>query len=101
MNETTVNGRLPEGSDGNDWNQLYYGSDPMRTVTNFRRPKDKDSGLSFPNLKLVDLFAGIGGIRLAFQRAGCRCVFSSEWDMFASLTYEGNFGDRPATDRKV
>ncbi len=34
-------------------------------------------------LKFIDLFAGIGGMRLAFEKTGCECVFSSEWDKFA------------------
>ncbi len=46
----------------------------------------------------IDLFAGIGGTRLAFERAGGLCVFSSEWDSHAQRTYEANFGDRPAGD---
>lgn len=52
----------------------------------------------FPALKFIDLFSGIGGIRLAFENAGCRCVFSSEWDKFACVTYEENFGERPVGD---
>ena len=46
----------------------------------------------------VDLFAGIGGIRLAFENAGCRCVFSSEWDRFAQTTYQANFDEKPEGD---
>jgi len=46
----------------------------------------------------IDLFAGIGGIRLAFERAGARCVFASEWDEFAQKTYEANFEHRPEGD---
>jgi DNA (cytosine-5)-methyltransferase 1 len=46
----------------------------------------------------IDLFAGIGGTRLAFERAGCRCVFSSEWDKYAQKTYYANFGEIPAGD---
>lgn len=46
----------------------------------------------------IDLFAGIGGIRIAFQRAGGRCVFSSEWDKFSQQTYVANFGHLPAGD---
>lgn len=49
-------------------------------------------------MRFIDLFAGIGGTRIAFEEAGCRCVFSSEWDRFAQLTYEANFGERPAGD---
>lgn len=46
----------------------------------------------------IDLFAGIGGIRLAYQRAGGKCLFSSEWDKFARITYEQNFGEVPFGD---
>lgn len=49
-------------------------------------------------LKFIDLFAGIGGTRLAFEKAGCECVFSSEWDKFAQQTYEANFGEKPQGD---
>lgn len=53
-------------------------------------------------LKFIDLFAGIGGMRLAFEKAGCQCVFSSEWDRFAQQTYEANFGEKPEGDiRKI
>jgi DNA (cytosine-5)-methyltransferase 1 len=47
------------------------------------------------HLTFIDLFAGIGGTRIAFERAGCKCVFSSEWDKFAQQTYEANFGEKP------
>lgn len=46
----------------------------------------------------IDLFAGIGGTRLGFEKAGCKCVFSSEWDPFSQKTYEANFGDVPEGD---
>jgi len=49
-------------------------------------------------LTFIDLFAGIGGTRLAFEKAGCECVFSSEWDKFAQQTYEANFGEKPHGD---
>ncbi|GAI55551.1 unnamed protein product, partial [marine sediment metagenome] len=45
-----------------------------------------------------DLFAGIGGTRTGFERAGCKCVFSSEWDRFAQQTYEANFDEAPLGD---
>jgi len=48
--------------------------------------------------KFIDLFAGIGGIRLAFERAGGQCVFSSEWNKYAAQTYNANFGEYPAGD---
>jgi hypothetical protein len=37
-------------------------------------------------LTFIDLFAGIGGTRIAFEEAGCKCVFTSEWDKFAQQT---------------
>jgi len=46
----------------------------------------------------IDLFAGIGGFRLAMQGVGGRCVFSSEWDKDARKTYLANFGDLPEGD---
>lgn len=47
-------------------------------------------------IRIIDLFAGIGGIRLGFQLAApdqIDCVFSSEWDKWANITYRANFGD--------
>lgn len=46
----------------------------------------------------IDLFAGVGGFRLALQRLGGRCVFSSEWNADSARTYEANFGERPHGD---
>lgn len=44
----------------------------------------------------IDLFAGIGGMRMGFEAAGGRCVFTSEWNPFARRTYEANFGTSEA-----
>jgi DNA (cytosine-5)-methyltransferase 1 len=49
-------------------------------------------------VRFVDLFAGIGGMRLGFEGAGAKCVFSVEWDKHCQKTYEANFGDVPAGD---
>jgi DNA (cytosine-5)-methyltransferase 1 len=51
-----------------------------------------------PTFKFIDLFAGIGGIRLAFESNDCSCVFSSEWDPFSQKTYLENFGELPHGD---
>ncbi|GHV35212.1 cytosine-specific methyltransferase [Bacteroidia bacterium] len=48
--------------------------------------------------KTIDLFAGIGGIRLGFEAYGCQNVFSSEWDKDAQKMYEANFGEKPFGD---
>jgi DNA (cytosine-5)-methyltransferase 1 len=49
-------------------------------------------------LRFIDLFCGIGGFRLAFEKAGCKCVFSSDWNEKAQETYAANFGERPHGD---
>lgn len=51
-----------------------------------------------PKFKFIDLFAGIGGFRIASQSLGGNCVFSSEWDEFSQKTYEANFGETPFGD---
>lgn len=48
--------------------------------------------------KVIDLFAGIGGIRIAFEEFGCQTVFSSEWDKAAQKMYEANFNELPFGD---
>lgn len=54
--------------------------------------------MKWDNFTFIDLFAGIGGIRLAFEEFGGTCVFSSEWDEKACQTYEANFHEKPAGD---
>ncbi|MBQ4440253.1 MAG: DNA (cytosine-5-)-methyltransferase [Kiritimatiellae bacterium] len=51
-----------------------------------------------PKFTFIDLFAGIGGIRLGYQLLGGKCVFSSEWDKEAAKTYFSNFGEMPFGD---
>jgi DNA (cytosine-5)-methyltransferase 1 len=48
--------------------------------------------------KFIDLFAGIGGFRIALQNLGGKCVFTSEWDKEAQKTYRANFGEVPFGD---
>jgi len=50
------------------------------------------------NFKFIDLFAGIGGIRIPFEEIGGSCVFTSEFDKFSQQTYEANFGEMPSGD---
>ncbi|CAM4077811.1 DNA (cytosine-5-)-methyltransferase [Janibacter anophelis] len=51
-----------------------------------------------PAFEFIDLFAGIGGLRIGLESIGGECVFSSEWDKFAQQTYEAWHGERPAGD---
>ena len=64
---------------------------------------ERKSDVPFPHpkkqkFKFIDLFAGIGGFRLAFQNLGGKCVFTSEWDKYSKKTYEANFGEIPFGD---
>lgn len=65
----------------------------IQTHTPFKQSSATKSAFTF-----IDLFAGIGGIRLPYQQSGGRCVFSSEWDKFSQKTYAANFGELPAGD---
>ena len=54
--------------------------------------------MDWNSFSFIDLFAGIGGIRLGFESVGGHCVFSSEFDEDACKTYEANFGEHPSGD---
>lgn len=64
---------------------------PIKWDVPFPPPKN-------PKFKFIDLFAGIGGFRIALQSEGGKCVFSSEWDASAKKTYAKNFGEVPFGD---
>ncbi|WP_412471227.1 DNA cytosine methyltransferase [Halobacteriovorax sp. RT-2-4] len=59
----------------------------------YYQPEDQEY-----KFKFIDLFAGVGGIRLGFQKNNGKCVFTSEWDKFAQKTYHANFGEWPDGD---
>lgn len=71
--------------------ELQYGL--FKEFFNVPFPSPKAHKFTF-----IDLFAGIGGFRIAMQNTGGKCVFSSEWDKFAQKTYFENFGDYPFGD---
>lgn len=64
------------------------------------KSKKNNSPLDTKKIKFIDLFAGIGGIRLGFEgdSHNTQCVYSSEWDKFAQKTYEANFHVKPDGD---
>ena len=49
-------------------------------------------------IRFIDLFAGIGGFRMSFDRCGCQCVFSSEFNEACQKIYEANYGEKPQGD---
>ncbi len=61
----------------------------------FKKPENEKKDFKFT---FSDLFAGIGGIRLAFEKHGGKCIFSSEWDRWCQRTYFENFGELPIGD---
>jgi DNA (cytosine-5)-methyltransferase 1 len=59
---------------------------------------NKDNINNQQNFTFIDLFAGIGGFRIALERLDGKCVYSSEWDKYAQKTYKANFGKVPYGD---
>jgi DNA (cytosine-5)-methyltransferase 1 len=60
-----------------------------------RFPYRTEGSTSDPKFRFIDLFAGIGGMRLPFQARGGECVFTAEWDKQAQISYASNFGEFP------
>ena len=72
----------------------YVTSAIMQSLSAQIQSSDKtDSVFSF-----IDLFAGIGGMRIAFERNGGDCVYSNEWNKYSQQTYYANFGEQPDGD---
>ena len=64
-------------------------------VTDIKRKQKRNLKKQF---SFIDLFAGIGGMRIAFDRAGGHCVYSNEWNKYSQQTYFANFGEQPDGD---
>ncbi len=71
--------------------QASYNLFPELFSVPFPAPKE-------PRFTFIDLFAGIGGFRIAMQEQGGKCVYSSEWNTYAQKTYLANFGEMPFGD---
>ena len=66
-----------------------------RNLINRRRSSKKSDDATF---SFIDLFAGIGGMRLAYESAGGKCVYSNAWNKWSQKTYFANFGEQPEGD---
>lgn len=92
------------GKDGDKlWRKWESGEEkPTKSqyekIINFAVNTPYKKTLTNSRFKYIDLFAGIGGIRIPFQELGGECVFTSEWDAFAQKTYRINFGGEIAGD---
>lgn len=64
-------------------------------VTDMRKKQREVNDRQFT---FIDLFAGIGGMRIAFEKAGGHCVYSNEWNKYSRQTYFANFGEQPEGD---
>lgn len=65
----------------------------VQMLNKFNRCKNSNSIFTF-----IDLFAGIGGMRIAFEQSGGHCVYSNEWNKYCQQTYFANFGEQPEGD---
>lgn len=75
-----------------------YCDDNRRRLEKKTKVRKLERESMWNDFTFIDLFAGIGGIRLGFEFVGGRCVFSSEFDDDACKTYEANFGEYPSGD---
>lgn len=98
----------------------YYKKDALKVIKNYIEYKQENKmsiveedaieqflfeveNVPFPtpqnySFKFIDLFAGIGGFRIAMQNAGGKCIYTSEWNKDAKITYRENFGEMPFGD---
>ena len=71
----------------------FISSSIMQSLSNQLQTEKHDAEFTF-----IDLFAGIGGMRLAFENNGGDCVYSNEWNKYSQQTYFANFGEQPDGD---
>ena len=71
----------------------FIASSIMQSLSNQTQAEKHDAAFTF-----IDLFAGIGGMRIAFENNGGDCVYSNEWNKYSQQTYFANFGEQPDGD---
>ena len=67
-------------------------------VIQYLKKINRIDGTNTNKFTFIDLFAGIGGMRIGFESAGGNCVYSNEWNKYSQQTYLANFGDQPEGD---
>ena len=67
-------------------------------IIQFLKSQNREQIPESADFTFIDLFAGIGGMRLAYESAGGHCVYSSEWNKYSQQTYYANFGEQPEGD---
>jgi DNA (cytosine-5)-methyltransferase 1 len=92
--QKTISPFLPYNNESNKDSTFFVATEQMSLLfDDIPYPQPRDSKFTF-----IDLFAGIGGFRIAMQSIGGKCLFSSEWDKYAQLTYLRNYGEIPFGD---
>lgn len=89
---------LPQKKKGKEYCDCEHTKEQMELFPHLDEQDEQQAPHVSTDFTFIDLFAGIGGIRLGFEDAGGHCVFSSEWDKDAAKTYEANFGEKPFGD---
>jgi DNA (cytosine-5)-methyltransferase 1 len=82
--------RRYEDCDGTENSAPALVMDALKRIIRERSGQTRRGG---ENFRFIDLFAGIGGLRIPFEELGGKCVFTAEWDRFARMTYAANFPD--------
>jgi len=93
----------------NNGDAKYFRKEAEEYINNLIHEPEFNYGIPFeydipfpppenPDFRFIDLFAGVGGFRIAFQELNGKCVFSSEWNKYAKKTYDANFGEVPFGD---
>ncbi len=82
----------------NDENNSSVQDSVSSAIMQFLKQQNGSSIPKEANFTFIDLFAGIGGMRLAYESAGGHCVYSNEWNKYSQQTYYANFGEQPDGD---
>ena len=101
VNDENLVRRIAEGFAVAQPNVRWHGNQSLEGESVLVRQISPDSFLVsslWQQFSFIDLFAGIGGMRIGFESVGGQCVFSSEWDLLAQKTYATNFGEKPFGD---
>lgn len=82
----------------NDDSNISMQDTVSTAIMQFLTREMRDSAPDASAFTFIDLFAGIGGMRIAYERAGGHCVYSNEWNKYSQQTYFANFGEQPDGD---
>ena len=85
-------------SDYNEKNKSTSQDSVSSAIMSFLARQDDPKQSQNERFTFIDLFAGIGGMRIAYEQAGGHCVYSNEWNKYSQQTYFANFGDQPDGD---